>query len=237
MKLHLDPPEQEVRIELIPLIDVIFCILTFFILAAVTITRQTAINVDLPQAATGTTQMRDMMIVSVDPVGQIYVDKQPVSKDQLYQALLTYQQQKPQGLMVLYASRLASYNDVVQVLDLLRSVGGDRVALATLPGDTGGGTDTQIPQSPLQLPGTIPNLNNPNNLPEGVTPGNSFPSLTNPTTPNTTNPFNSNPLSPYQFNPNPSNSNPSNLTPLNPSQPSLPGQSFPGTNAPGSKNP
>ncbi|MDX2215279.1 MAG: biopolymer transporter ExbD [Oculatellaceae cyanobacterium bins.114] len=173
MKINLDNPESDVRIELLPLIDVIFCILTFFILAAMAVTRQTAINVDLPQAASGTTQMRDMMIVSVDPVGQTYIDQQPVSRDELHQALLDYQNTNPQGLMVLYASRLSSYNDVVQVLDLLRSVGGDRVALATLPN----ANDTTQPQTPqLQIPTTpgtdstnpyapysIPNINDPYN--------------------------------------------------------------------------
>lgn len=155
MKINLDNAEQEVRIEIIPLIDVIFCILTFFILAAVTFTRQSAINVDLPQAATGATQMREMLVVSVDPVGQTYIDQQPVSRDQLYQALLDYQTSNPQGLMVLYASRLSSYNDVVQVLDLLRSVGGDRVALATLPSSD----NSAQPQDPqLQSP-TTPGLN------------------------------------------------------------------------------
>lgn len=155
MKIHTDTPDTEVRIEIIPLIDVIFCILTFFILAAVTFTRQSAINVDLPQASTGSTQMREMLIVSVDPVGQTYIDKEPVTRDQLYQALLDYQTSNPQGLMVLYASRLSSYNDVVQVLDLLRSVGGDRVALATLPT----GNDPAQPQDPQFQSPADPGLN------------------------------------------------------------------------------
>lgn len=129
--------DQEVRIELIPLIDVIFCILTFFILAAVTLTRQTAISVDLPQAETGTTQLRETLIVSVDPIGQTYVEQQPVTRSQLRQVLFEYQQVNPEGLIVLYASRSSTYNDVVEVLDLLRSIGGDRVALATLPEGTG----------------------------------------------------------------------------------------------------
>ncbi|HEY9620133.1 MAG TPA: biopolymer transporter ExbD [Crinalium sp.] len=196
MKIHSDHHsiEQDVRIELIPLIDVIFCILTFFILAAVAITRQTAINIDLPQASTGSVQMRDMLIVSVDPVGQIYIDKQAVTRDELYRALLDYQQKKPQGMMVLYASRLSSYNDVVQVLDLLRSVGGDRVALATLP-------DAGSAQSGTAQPGTLPNSNQPQ-LP-GTTPdlgtqtnpfAPSAPSNTNPFgSPSTTDPFNTNP--------------------------------------------
>lgn len=154
MKLDYESTEPDVRIEIVPLIDVIFCILTFFILAAVTLTRQAAINVDLPRASSGATQMRQTLIVSVDPIGQVYVEKLPVNRDQLYQAIISFRQQNPEGMMVLYASRSASYNDVVQVLDLLREAGGDRVALATLPGET-----SPIPEAG-QTP--IPNLTNPN---------------------------------------------------------------------------
>ncbi|MGF1500031.1 MAG: ExbD/TolR family protein [Elainellaceae cyanobacterium] len=133
MKTNWDAATEDVRIEILPLIDVIFCILTFFILAAVGLTRQSAINVDLPSAETGTAQMREMLIVSVDPIGQLYLEQQPVSSNQLTQALVNYNQTSPDGLIVLYASRSARYDDVVDVLDLLRSVGGNRVALATLP--------------------------------------------------------------------------------------------------------
>ncbi|WP_416672880.1 ExbD/TolR family protein [Egbenema bharatensis] len=153
MKLNYENPEQEVRIELIPLIDVIFCILTFFILAAVTLTRQMAINVDLPSARTGTTQLRELLIVSVDPVGQTYIEQQRVTEEQLTQALLNFRQLSPSGLVVLYASRLSNYSDVIEVLDRIRETGG-RVALATLPDSSGG-------NQPLPSPETIPNLDNP----------------------------------------------------------------------------
>lgn len=149
MKINIGSQEPDVRIELIPLIDVIFCILTFFILAAVTLTRQSGINVDIPTASSGVTQMREMLIVSVDPVGSVYVEQDPVTEDQLRERLLAFRQSQPNGVMVLYASRLASYDDVVRVLDVLRSVGGDRVALATLP-ETG---DTGLQQSPQSIPG------------------------------------------------------------------------------------
>lgn len=133
MKLNLGSQTEEARIEIIPLIDVIFCILTFFILAAVGLTRQSGINVDLPRASTGSSQMREMLIVSLDPIGQLYVDRNPVTEQELVRSLLNYQIDSPDGLVVLYASRSASYNEVVEVLDLLRSTGSDRVALATLP--------------------------------------------------------------------------------------------------------
>ncbi|NEP44700.1 MAG: biopolymer transporter ExbD, partial [Okeania sp. SIO2H7] len=69
MKINLDSPTEEARIELIPLIDVIFCILTFFLLAALQLTRQQAISVDLPKASTGQSQGQEMLIVSIDQRG------------------------------------------------------------------------------------------------------------------------------------------------------------------------
>ncbi|MEB3277846.1 MAG: biopolymer transporter ExbD [Lyngbya sp.] len=133
MKFNFESSPDEGRIELLPLIDVVFCILTFFILAALQLTRQQAINVDLPKATTGETQMQKMLIVGIDPQGRTYIDQQVVNEEQLQRALTRFKRWNPSGLMVLYAPKDARYNDVVQVLDKLRAVGGERVALATLP--------------------------------------------------------------------------------------------------------
>ncbi|MBV9386025.1 MAG: biopolymer transporter ExbD [Chroococcidiopsidaceae cyanobacterium CP_BM_ER_R8_30] len=145
MKINLHSPPEEVQIQIIPLIDVVFCVLTFFILAALQFTRQQAISVDLPKASTGTAapQVQQMLIVTLDSNGRTYVEKQPVTLDQLYQDAQSYHQTNPSGLMVLNASRSISYNQVVQVLDLLRQVGGDRVALSTLPASSAQAVDSK----------------------------------------------------------------------------------------------
>ncbi len=162
-----DHSDREVRIELVPLIDVIFCILIFFILAAVGLSRQQAINLDLPQASTGRAQMRDMLIVSLDDLGQVYVEQQIVTRTQLAQEIKDYHQSNPNGLMVLHAAQNATYREVVEVLDMLREVGGDRVALATLPTDSPQNTDS----NPL-----VPNITDFQGLP-------GLPSIPNPPAP------------------------------------------------------
>jgi biopolymer transport protein ExbD len=163
---------QEVQVNIVPLIDVIFCILTFFILAAVGFSRQQAINLNLPKASTGTAQMREMLVVSLDEMGQLYLEKQPVSQVQLYSALKNYHSLNPTGLMVLHASKDVTYNQVVEVLDILKEVGGDRVALATLAGKSQTSTENT-------------------NTPSGVNPyyqPNSGVNSNSPVTPNTPNP-------------------------------------------------
>lgn len=167
MKIDMDSGTSEARIEIVPLIDVIFCILTFFILAAVGLTRQEGIGVQLPEASTGQAQMREMLVVSLDPAGQIFVEKQPVTKEQLYQLLLQYNRSKPQGVITLSASQTVSYNQVVEVLDLLRSVGGDRVALAVSPTEQ----PNLLPQNPTTQPLPLPSPGQAQPLNPNLNPG------------------------------------------------------------------
>lgn len=165
MKLWQDEGESSgANIEILPLIDVIFCILTFFILAAVNFSRQQAISLDLPQAKTGAPQMQNILIVTIDDIGQLYVDQDLVSRSDLAWEIKKYRQSNPDGLMTLYAAKNSTYREVVEVLDILREVGGNRVALATLPE---GSTPAKIQPTPgvnpafPGLPGSINPFPNP----------------------------------------------------------------------------
>lgn len=156
MKVNLHTPIEEVQVQIIPLIDVIFCILTFFLLAALQFTRQQAINVDLPKASpstvSGISSQSGSLIVSIDAVGNTYIEKQPVKKEDLRQSLKQYLQENPSAVVVLNASRTATYNDVIETLDLLRQVGGDRVSLGIIPGPS------QPPTNSFNQPPPIPSF-------------------------------------------------------------------------------
>ncbi|MDB9303627.1 ExbD/TolR family protein [Nodularia spumigena] len=168
MKVNLHTPIEETQIQILPLIDVVFCILTFFLLAALQFTRQQAINIDLPKAATstlagGVTSQSATQIVTIDAVGNLYIEKQPVQRDQLAQNLSQYLQANPSGTLVLNASRTATYNDVVEILDLMRQVGGDRVSLGIIPGPTqlpnNSFNPPNFPMSPGGFPAPVPGVN------------------------------------------------------------------------------
>ncbi len=137
MKINPGNINEEPRIELVPLIDVIFCILTFFLLAGLQVARQQAIDVDIPKATSGAPAARELLMVSLNDAGQLFLEQQPMLvPGQLIEAVKQYRQARPNSSIVLYASKQVSYNKVVEVLDALRGVAGDRVALATLPSNT-----------------------------------------------------------------------------------------------------
>ncbi|KPQ35189.1 MAG: ExbD/TolR family protein [Phormidium sp.] len=164
--------QDNAHIEILPLMDVIFCILTFFILGAVGLSRQQAIEQSLPQASTGEQQMREMFRVSIDPIGRIYVDRDPVTMDELPARLLAYQNENPEGLVVVFGHPMAQYDNVLQVLDLLRSIGGDRVSLGVNPSQ-----ENPLERNQQQNPfGDFPitpesDLSQPRPSPEGGLPG------------------------------------------------------------------
>ncbi|MBD2355654.1 biopolymer transporter ExbD [Tolypothrix sp. FACHB-123] len=210
MKVNLHTPVEEVQIQIIPLIDVVFCILTFFLLAALQFTRQQAINIDLPKANTGTSPTTSLQAnsnilpVTIDAVGQTYVEKNMVTREQLAEVLKRYVQANPNGILVLNASRTATYNDVIETLDLLRQVGGDRVSLGIIPGPSQGSNSNLpvIPSFPINpnpapnnapIPGVNPQGSNPNfplnpTQPQSGTGANPANPQTAPVVPNSTEP-------------------------------------------------
>ncbi|UKP00025.1 ExbD/TolR family protein [Nostoc sp. UHCC 0870] len=189
MKVNLHTQIEEAQVQIIPLIDVIFCILTFFLLAALQFTRQQAINVELPQAstatATGINSAGGSQIVTIDAIGNIYIEQQIVQRAELEQKLREFLQANPNGVLILNASRTATYNDVIETLDVLRQVGGDRVSLGIIPNSSPPSTiPPYFPTNPNfpVAPGTVPIPETNPNLP---TSPNQFSIPTNPNQPPT----------------------------------------------------
>lgn len=147
MKTFLESEDADIQVELIPLLDVVFCLLAVFILGTVGLSRPEGINLNLPKAETGTPQFSSKFRVQVGILGELLANNQPVTQIQLKQLVSRYLQTNPQGVVILKADGGATYDQVITVLDMLRSVGGERVALETTKSD------------PVTPPGTVPDQN------------------------------------------------------------------------------
>ncbi|NJK40943.1 MAG: biopolymer transporter ExbD [Acaryochloridaceae cyanobacterium SU_2_1] len=176
MKTYLETEDTEVQIDLVPLIDVVFCVLCVFILGTVGLTRPEGINLNLPKAETAVPQIGPTLKVEVGVLGELRINDQPVTDTQLTQQIAQYLQAQPLGVVVLSADGGATYEQVIAVLDLLRSVGGDRVALET------SSKDSITPGQPsLQDPSILPvppldNLDPGQPVPGQTVPGQPAPS-------------------------------------------------------------
>jgi len=121
------------EINLVPMMDVLMTILTFFIIISMTMTaQQQSVNIDLPSTNAGanTVKTPDPLVVGLTNQGQITIANNPVTDVQLSQQMQAYLQKNPNGAVVLQADKKLPYEQVVQVLGKMRDVGGDRVSLA-----------------------------------------------------------------------------------------------------------
>ena len=121
------------EINLVPMMDVLMTILTFFIIISMTMTaQQQSVNIDLPSTNAGanTVKTPDPLVVGLTNQGVLVIANNPVTDAQLSQQMQAYLQTNPNGAVVLQADKKLPYEQVVQVLGKMRDVGGDRVSLA-----------------------------------------------------------------------------------------------------------
>lgn len=161
MKINLNNDGNNApRVEVVPLIDVIFCILTVFLLSGLQVARQQAINVDIPKAKTAESQGRQMLIISLDAEGRVFSEQtQLLTPFAVSEAARNYRLTIPNGSIVLYASKQVRYERVMEILDLLRQVAGENVALATAnPAETASPAPTvsNFSPSPNAPSGSVP---------------------------------------------------------------------------------
>jgi biopolymer transport protein ExbD len=128
MKLNLDM-QRKVRIEMLPLIDIVFLLLVFFIYAMLSMAVHRGLPVVLPASSTSKVDKHLVLSVTVKTDGTIYVDKEQVTLTGLAGFLEKKARSDRQPGVLLFADRNLSYQKLFRVLDQIRSAGISRISL------------------------------------------------------------------------------------------------------------
>ena len=118
-------PHKKARIEIIPLIDIMFFLLASFMMVSLSQVHMKGIKVNLPTGVSGQTQSkRDYISVSVDKDGHYFFDKEEMPNDQELQTrLVKVHQSSPEAKVFLRGDRDTAHLNVSHLLDMLRSAG------------------------------------------------------------------------------------------------------------------
>jgi biopolymer transport protein ExbD len=136
---HSQMPE----VNLVPMMDVVLTILTFFILVTMTMRsgggESAAVELELPSAKEGVSVASpnpsakpvEPLIISIDAKSVTYAGSKVVDGQQLQQEIKTYLAKNPQtGAVILNADSKLSYAKIIEVLSEMRAIGGGKVSLA-----------------------------------------------------------------------------------------------------------
>lgn len=140
MRLSEDTETSRLSVNILPMIDVIFAILAFFILTTLYLTKAEGLPVNLPQAATATPQDQVNITLTITSDGELFLGDDAIALADLadgVRALMASPSSQGeialqnQGLVTIRADEATPHGRVVAAMDQLRKVEGVRLGIAT----------------------------------------------------------------------------------------------------------
>jgi biopolymer transport protein ExbD len=142
-------PKKKARIEIIPLIDIMFFLLASFMMVSLSQTHMKGIKVNLPaNVAIPQNAPKDFVSIRVAAGSVYYIDNQPVSDDDLRGRLFRLHEANPDLKVSISAEMLAMHGDVIKALDFVRSVGIKKVGYQIRAAQAPSGTGPAAPPAP-----------------------------------------------------------------------------------------
>ena len=129
MRVASPIPHKKARIEIIPLIDIMFFLLASFMMVSLSQTTMKGMKVNLPTGASGKTQSKkDYISLSVDKDGFYYFDKQRIALEEILPKLQQVYRTNPEAKIFIRGDRDAVHGNVTRMLDQIRSSGFNKLS-------------------------------------------------------------------------------------------------------------
>jgi len=126
---------RKARIEIIPMIDTVFFLLVFFMMASLSMTVYRGLPVNLPAAASGQATRDDKVAITLDREGRMYLNREPIMRDTLGGRLRALLSTNPGLVVMINADGEVLHRRVVDVVDVARTAGISRLAIAVVPAE------------------------------------------------------------------------------------------------------
>ena len=118
-------------INIVPMIDVIFAILTFFIISSLDLIRLDNIPVNLPKASTSTLVKDKPIVLTIDKENNIFLENKPIDSKILVDQIKNIISDYSTDILVISADKEVAYGKVVEVIDQVRSIDNLRIGMST----------------------------------------------------------------------------------------------------------
>jgi biopolymer transport protein ExbD len=139
MRIGTPIPHKKARLEIIPLIDVMFFLLASFMLVSMTMLQLRSLKMSLPTAAAARPGLKpDMINLRVDALGDVFVEKNRTSRPDLWTTLTNRFASDTNLSVYITGDAEATHGVIIDVLDFVRQSGVSKVAFNIAPEGTGG---------------------------------------------------------------------------------------------------
>ena len=118
-------------INILPMIDIIFAILSFFIISSLYLTRIDSIKVNLPKSSTAVREQNKPQIITVDSNERIYFNSNEISLNNIYSLIRTNIENLEEPIVILRADTSVKHGIIVNLLDELRKIENLKIGIST----------------------------------------------------------------------------------------------------------
>ena len=123
--------KKEPTIMIIPMIDIVFFLLVFFMVGTLYMNTEQQIPLNLPSTSTSTAKSIEPIIITLTTSHKLYIDNREISADNLSQEVQDIVRTTPRPALVIRASTDVYYNEVIALLDMLKVNGAKYISVAT----------------------------------------------------------------------------------------------------------
>jgi len=131
MRRRFISEEPDDDINMTPMLDIVFIMLIFFIVTA-SFVKESGIDVQRPSAVTTESKEQASIVVAINEVGEIWIDKRAVDVRSVRANIERLRAENPQGSVVIQADKNSTSGLLVQVMDAARQAGVENVSIAAL---------------------------------------------------------------------------------------------------------
>lgn len=129
MRLSSGYETKKARVEMLPLIDVVFLLLVFFIYAMVSMVVHHGIKVDLPSAGSASMEQDDYISISINAENELFLNKEPIEADALADRVLALRSGSSKPVFIDGDSK-ADLGRAIELLDDLKKAGIEEISFS-----------------------------------------------------------------------------------------------------------
>lgn len=123
--------DNDLTINILPMIDVLFAVLLFFVLSSLILTRSKVVDIERPKSSTNTTMNKETIIISLNQKGELFINNKKTQETSLINDLKSLKDENQTKQLLIDADETSQYGDVFRIIEQAKSADFESIGLVT----------------------------------------------------------------------------------------------------------
>ena len=123
--------DNDLTINILPMIDVLFAVLLFFVLSSLILTRNKMVAIERPKSSTNATMDKEAIIISLNREGELFINNKKTQDSSLINDLKSLKDENQTKQLLINADKMSQYGDVFRIIEQAKSADFESIGLVT----------------------------------------------------------------------------------------------------------